>query len=50
MRREAGTRWMLFGTALLLIVSYVFGFGVYEVASLLGLDELREVSVTEGGG
>jgi ferrous iron transport protein B len=49
MRREAGTRWMLFGTGLLLVVSYVFGFGVYELASLLGLDELREVSVTGGG-
>jgi len=50
MRREAGTRWMLFGTALLLVVSYVFGFGVYELASVLGLDEVRGTSMTEAGG
>jgi ferrous iron transport protein B len=49
MRREAGTRWMLFGAALLLVVSYVFGLGVYEVAAALGLDELRGAGVTEGG-
>lgn len=40
MRREAGTRWMLFGTALLLAVSYLFGIGVYELASLAGLDRI----------
>ena len=36
MRREAGTRWMLFGTALLLVVSYVFGWGIYEIACAHG--------------
>lgn len=41
MRREAGARWMWFGTGLLLVVSYVFGLGVYELAALAGLDELR---------
>ena len=38
MRREAGTRWTLFGTGLLLVVSYLFGLGVYELAALAGLD------------
>ena len=41
MRREAGTRWMLFGTALLLVVSWAFGIGIYEFASALGLDTVR---------
>lgn len=40
MRREAGTRWMLFGTALLAVVSYLFGLGVYELAALAGLDQI----------
>lgn len=39
MRREAGTRWMLFGTAMLLVVSWGFGIAIYEVADALGLGE-----------
>lgn len=41
MRREAGTRWMLFGTAMLLVVSWGFGIGVYEIADALGLGDPR---------
>ncbi|MEZ6015553.1 MAG: ferrous iron transport protein B [Planctomycetota bacterium] len=40
MRREAGTRWTLFGAGLLLAVSYVFGVGVYRLAALAGLDHI----------
>ncbi|MFT5734936.1 MAG: ferrous iron transport protein B [Planctomycetota bacterium] len=40
MNREAGTRWTLFGCALLAVVSYVFGVGIYQLAAMIGLDQV----------
>jgi len=40
MKREAGARWMAFGVALLVVVSYIGGFAVYELAALAGLDQI----------
>lgn len=47
MKREAGARWMAFGVVLLVVVSYLGGLAVYEVAALAGLDQIAAAPAVE---